>query len=127
MQQVFIREQDMKHFVNERPLPMKSHGCRRGPLVWTQKHRFLPCALRSRAKCQIKTLKKEKNPTVPHQEHRESLNHKTGVKTEFFIVEAALFDLGKWAGMRKVYSIFFRFVFIRFVTEILVCPWGIPA
>lgn len=76
----YLYESKIWSTVNERPLPMKSHGCRRGPLVGTQEHRFLPCALRSRAKCQIKTLKKEKNPTVPHQEHRESLNHNTGVK-----------------------------------------------
>lgn len=77
---------------------MKSHGCRRGPLVGTQEHRFLPCALRSRAKHQIKTLKKEKIPTVPHQEHRKSLHHKTGVKTELFPVKAALFDVGGEVG-----------------------------
>lgn len=34
---------------------------------------------------------------------------------------------GEWAGQRGGYSVFCRFAFIRLVTEILVCPWGIPA
>lgn len=41
---------------------------------------------------------KEKNPTVPHQEHRESLNHNTGGESEFLVVEAALSDLGTGRG-----------------------------
>lgn len=55
-----------------------------------------------------------------------TLTIKLGVKIEFFIAKAALFGFFLVeAGKTDIDLVFFRFVFIRLVPEILVSPWGI--
>lgn len=69
----------------------------------------------------LKTLgkKKKKSCTRRAKSHHY---HKIRVKIEFFIANAALSD-GVRGQEREVYSVFFEFVFVTLVPEILVSPW----
>lgn len=82
------------------------------------------CGEGPRMECFKDCLKKKKTKKSCTRRTKSHCCHKIGVKMEsFFFAKAALSDGGRGQG-KELYSVFFKFVFVTQVPEILVSPWG---